>query len=121
MSTRKLDKGSIGQLAREIWMELQSNKKYNKLDELLNKIRKLRADQQAKKIAEIISAKPLSAEEKNEIIIKSEKKVDAKIMPVYKVDPSILGGIKVKVEDQILDLSWKGKLQLIRTRLEAGK
>lgn len=121
ISSERLNSQNVSSMAKTIWLELQSNKKFNKLDELLDKIREQIAKKSHLKIAEIICSKSLSEQEKDVIVNKIERKYGFRIMPVYQTDKTILGGIKVKIEDEVIDLSWRGQLQLIRTRLEAGK
>lgn len=67
--------------------------------------------------AEVTSALPLSADEKQQV----EKDVLAKIGPQaavsFRVDPSILGGLVVRVGDKVLDGSVAGKLENLRQNL----
>jgi F-type H+-transporting ATPase subunit b len=66
--------------------------------------------------AEVTSALPLTAEEqstvKNEILSKSGAEA-----VTFRVDPSILGGLVVRVGDKILDGSVAGKLEGLRASL----
>ena len=67
--------------------------------------------------AQVTSALPLSADEKQQV----EKDVLAKIGPQaavsFRVDPSILGGLVVRVGDKVLDGSVAGKLESLRQNL----
>lgn len=67
--------------------------------------------------AEVTSALPLSDKEKEQV----EKDVLAKIGPQaavsFRVDPSILGGLVVRVGDKVLDGSVAGKLETLRQNL----
>lgn len=67
--------------------------------------------------AEVTSALPLSEKEKEQV----EKDVLAKIGPQaavsFRVDPSILGGLVVRVGDKVLDGSVAGKLESLRQNL----
>ncbi len=67
--------------------------------------------------AEVTSALPLSKEEeasvKNDVLAKSGAKDVA-----FRVDPSILGGLVIKVGDKILDGSVAGKLEGLRQSLK---
>jgi F-type H+-transporting ATPase subunit b len=67
--------------------------------------------------AEVTSALPLSADEKQQV----EKDVLAKIGPQaavsFRVDPAILGGLVVRVGDKVLDGSVAGRLENLRQNL----
>lgn len=68
--------------------------------------------------AEVISALPLTADEqaiiKKEILVKMGSKSDVS----FKIDPSILGGLVVRVGDKVLDGSVAGKLDNLRQNLQ---
>ncbi len=68
--------------------------------------------------AEVTSALPLTGDEKSRV----EKEVLAKIgSPAarvsFRVDPSILGGLVIRVGDKVLDGSVAGKLETLRQSL----
>jgi F-type H+-transporting ATPase subunit b len=68
--------------------------------------------------AEVISALPLTADEqaivKKEILVKMGSKSEVS----FKIDPSILGGLVVRVGDKVLDGSVAGKLDDLRQNLQ---
>ncbi|MEJ5241247.1 MAG: F0F1 ATP synthase subunit B [Anaerolineales bacterium] len=66
--------------------------------------------------AEVISALPLTDEEQN--VVKQEvlARVGAQAV-TFRVDPSILGGLIIKVGDKVLDGSLAGKLEGLRQNL----
>lgn len=118
LTAEKLNAANSSQLAKSVWLELQRMKKFNQLDDLMSKIRSEICSRKKLKNAQIISGCELAEDEKHEIVSRVEKRTGEKILPTYRIDPGILGGIKIKVEDELIDLSWRGKLELIRTRLE---
>jgi F-type H+-transporting ATPase subunit b len=63
--------------------------------------------------AEVISALPLTSDEQNSV----KKSVSVKEVS-FKVDPSILGGLVIKVGDKVLDGSVAGKLEGLRQTLK---
>ena len=63
--------------------------------------------------AEVISALPLTSKEQSSV--KSDLKGVASV--TFKVDPSILGGLVVRVGDKVLDGSVAGKLEGLRASL----
>jgi len=68
--------------------------------------------------AEVTSALPLTAEE--QAIVKKEivDKLGAQIEPSYRVDPSILGGLVVRVGDRVIDGSVSARLTTLGQNLQ---
>ena len=68
--------------------------------------------------AEVTSALPLTAEE--QAIVKKEivDKLGAQIEPSYRVDPSILGGLVVRVGDRVIDGSVSARLTSLGQNLQ---
>jgi F-type H+-transporting ATPase subunit b len=66
--------------------------------------------------AEIISALPLTDSEKETVRQEIVSKVSAQTV-AFRVDPSILGGLVVKVGDKVLDGSVAGQLESLRQSL----
>jgi len=67
--------------------------------------------------AEVTSALPLSKDEENVVCQDLLAKVGAKDV-AFRVDPSILGGLVIKVGDKIMDGSVAGKLEGLRQSLK---
>lgn len=67
--------------------------------------------------ADIISAFELSAAQVTELVATLEKKFSRKLNPNVTVDPSLIGGVRVVVGDEVLDTSVRAKLQQMRTAL----
>jgi F-type H+-transporting ATPase subunit delta len=67
--------------------------------------------------AEITSAFELSAAQVSELVATLEKKFSRKLNPNVTVDPSLIGGVRVVVGDEVLDTSVRAKLQQMRTAL----
>lgn len=53
---------------------------------------------------------------KNKIKEKLEKKTNQKVIASYTIDPKLIGGFIVEVDDQVLDASIKNKLRLLRKK-----
>ncbi len=66
--------------------------------------------------AEVISALPLT-EEEQEIIKKDVLSKTGAQAVTFRVDPSILGGLIIRVGDKVIDGSVAGQLQLLREKL----
>ncbi|KOF53556.1 MULTISPECIES: F0F1 ATP synthase subunit delta [unclassified Achromobacter] len=69
--------------------------------------------------AEIASAFELSEAQVKELVSALELKFGLKIKPAVTVDPSLIGGVRVSVGDQVLDTSVKAQLARMRDTLAA--
>jgi len=69
--------------------------------------------------AEITSAFELTDAQVKELVATLEKKFGRKLNPTVKVDPSLIGGVRVAVGDEVLDTSVRAKLQNMYTALAA--
>jgi|TARA_B110000090_G_C13377676_1_gene444531 F-type H+-transporting ATPase subunit delta len=70
-------------------------------------------------IAEITSAFSLSTEQEYDIIAQLKKRTGAKEIKLLSfVDKSLLGGLKVQIGSNVIDISLKGQLQELAAQLE---
>jgi F-type H+-transporting ATPase subunit delta len=70
--------------------------------------------------AEIVTARELSADERNTLIAGVGKLAGARIEAQFKLDQSILGGAVVRIGSTIYDGSVRGRLERLREELTAG-
>ncbi len=110
----KLSDDNVDKIARSLWFELQKQKKISHLDEILEKVRQKQAEKNNQAIIEVISASELSDDQKKDLQSKLEQKVGKKVATRYFVNDKLLGGMKIKINDEVLDLSWRGKLDKIK-------
>lgn len=68
--------------------------------------------------AEVISALPLTVDEQNIVRKEILTKMGSQSAVAFRIDPSILGGLVVRVGDKILDGSVAGKLDNLRQNLQ---
>lgn len=57
---------------------------------------------------------PLTEEQKEKLIHKLEAKYRKQMNPIYKLDTSLLGGIRIEMEDQVIDGSVAKRLQSLK-------
>jgi F-type H+-transporting ATPase subunit delta len=69
--------------------------------------------------AAVYSAFDLSAEQLSALVATLEKKFGRKLNPTVEVDPSLIGGVRVVVGDEVLDTSVRAKLQQMHLALVA--
>lgn len=63
----------------------------------------------------IYSAKPLSDSMKEKILAQVEEHWGSKYIVDYRIDPSLLGGIRLEVDDSVFDATYRSRLdQLAR-------
>lgn len=62
----------------------------------------------------ISSSIPLSEEQKEKLIQKLEANYRKRMNPIYQTDPSLLGGIRIEMEDNVIDGSVAKRLQSLK-------
>lgn len=65
------------------------------------------------KRAEVVSVIELSEEQKNKVIEKLQNRLHKKVIVNWTQDSSIIGGLVVKYDDDVIDCSLKNKLEKI--------
>ena len=69
--------------------------------------------------ASIVSAFEISPQQAADLVASREKKFGRKLNPTVTVDPSLIGGVRVVVGDEVLDTSVRAKLQQLHVALAA--
>ena len=72
-------------------------------------------------VAQVTTSEPLTAEEEAMVREKLATMTGNTIEITSTVDPDIIGGIVVRIGDQVIDGSVRNKLERMRTRLVAGR
>jgi F-type H+-transporting ATPase subunit delta len=67
--------------------------------------------------AEITLSREPSPELRRDLVNRLERRFAQTIVPTFRVDPSVIGGVIVRVGDQVLDGSVRRRLTLMRRRL----
>lgn len=62
-------------------------------------------------VVDVYSSVPLSEEQKEKLVKKLEGKLEKTVVATFKEDESLLGGIKIVMEDEVLDGSVKKRLK----------
>jgi F-type H+-transporting ATPase subunit delta len=70
--------------------------------------------------ATVTSAAPLTSDEVTALTERLEQSTGGRITLHVEVDPSLLGGLIVRVGDRMIDGSVRGRLERLRTRLVSG-
>ncbi len=84
------------------------------LDRILEKFIKLSSKRKGKIEAILITSKDLSQEEKNDINLEISKAIKSKVDFTYKIDKSLISGVKIQVGSLLIDTSVSNKLKRIK-------
>ncbi|MDR7006868.1 F0F1 ATP synthase subunit delta [Paraburkholderia strydomiana] len=67
----------------------------------------------------IVSAFSLEGAQLNDLVASLERKFKRKLKPTVEIDPSLIGGVRVTVGDEVLDTSVRARLASMQTALTA--
>ena len=112
-------KNNIRQVAKAVWFMLLSQKKLSSLNKFIEIMEEKSSISQGRLRANITCTRALSNIELSEIKTKLERVYRAPVDISIKTDRNILGGFKIKIADEIIDLSWQGKLNSLKLKLGA--
>jgi F-type H+-transporting ATPase subunit delta len=103
--------------ARNLLTMLAENDRLHALPEIEQQFRALRASREGSADAQIVSAYPLDDTTLASLVGALEKRFGRKIKPLVEVDSSLIGGITVRIGDEVIDASVRGKLAQMETAL----
>lgn len=118
----RLDKGdSLNKLSSEVAAYLLSEHRSSDLSSIMRDVIVLRADQGDVE-AEVISAHQLEPKVLKDIekTVKAIRPDTKRVIIDQKIDPSLIGGIKLSVIDKSLDLSVRAKLNRLKALTVQG-
>jgi F-type H+-transporting ATPase subunit delta len=110
--------GKISSLAKDFIRLVTGNKREDYLDGISRHYIKLYKEEKGIKIASVETAAPLTNEVRQEMITLIKKTFKAEIELHEKVRNELIGGFVLRVEDQRLDASVRGKLGRIKKELQ---
>lgn len=111
-----LGKSVDGDLANFIQV-LATNNRLSVLPEIADFFEDLKSAEEGIKDAVVYSAFPLDDKQARELQPTLEAHFKSKLSLEIKVTPELIGGVKVVVGDQMLDVSVRGKLEAMATAL----
>lgn len=97
---------------------LGENDRFEVLPEINQEFIRLRDEYLKVKAVEIVSARPLKAEDEQAIVAKLEKKYQVTISLTRTIDPSIMGGVIIRIGDEVIDGSVKTNLSRLSSTLK---
>jgi len=110
-------KSPLNAEAKNFIAMLVQNGRLTLLPEIAVQFQALKNAQQGAADAAIASAFALSEAQVNDVVAALEKKFGRKLHASVTVDPSLIGGVRVVVGDEVLDTSVRAKLQQMHVAL----
>lgn len=109
--------GHVSPVTLNFLLALVKHKRIEAFDYIVRVFTDLVREYRGEVVAEVTSAVPLTDEERAMTVQRLQEITGKKVLLSEKVDPSIVGGMRIIVGDKLLDLSLKGHLERIRERL----
>lgn len=105
-----------GELANFVQV-LATNDRLSVLPEIAEFFEDLKSAEEGVRDAVVYSAFALDEKQSNDLLPTLEAHFKSKLSLEIKIDPELIGGVKVVVGDQMLDVSVRGKLEAMATAL----
>jgi F-type H+-transporting ATPase subunit delta len=127
-TTKKVElvKGSfatnVSKTVLDTLMLLLERNRISALKPLINQYEKLSYEERSIALATVYSTKALNEEQREQLSESFAKKVGKETLYIENiVDPTLLGGLRIRIGDRIFDGSVKGQLDRLERQLVAGK
>lgn len=111
------EKLQLGNVAKHTILILNDRRRMAALPGIARVLRELNDAKKGLVRAEVISAKPLSADYLEKLRVSLERRTGKKIAIDQRVDETLIAGVIARIGDTIYDGSLKGRLNEIRTQL----
>jgi F-type H+-transporting ATPase subunit delta len=105
--------------AKNFVQMLVENHRLTLLPQIASQFEELKNAREGAADALIISAFPLEDGQLNDLVVSLERKFKCKLKPSVEVDPSLIGGVRVTVGDEVLDTSVRARLASMQSALTA--
>ena len=109
--------GRISPITLNFLLAVVKHKRVEAFDHIVQTFVDLVREYRGEVTAEVTTAVPLTEEERAMTIQRLQEITGKKVLLSERVDPSIVGGMRIVVGNKLLDLSLKGHLERIRERL----
>lgn len=93
---------------------LSENNRLSVLPAIYEQYREFMLSEERTQQAVVYSAFPLSNQEYNDLVSLLEERMDTKLQVRVEIDPALIGGVKIEVGDQVLDMSVQNKLNALK-------
>jgi F-type H+-transporting ATPase subunit delta len=113
-----LKKAGTGGLARRLVLLLAQKRRLFALSDVIRAFEQLLARQRGEIAAQVTSARPLSSAESDELRRMLKAKLGREPRLELAVDPSLLGGLRLKLGSRMIDSSLRTKLEGLRAAMK---
>lgn len=117
---KSLIKSSLPPVAANFLRTLTENGRLASLPEVARQVRQMKNEAEGVADCLIETAFPLSDAELADLLASMSSKFGLTLKPEVRVDPSLIGGVRVTVGDHVLDTSVKSRLAEMRVALTAA-
>lgn len=101
----------------KILKTLITNKRMDLCQEIITLYKKLRDEAEQKQEVVIASAQELSKAQQQKICSNIKQSIKKEVKPIFVVNPNLIGGITIKINDTLTDKSTLGLLNQLKTAL----
>jgi F-type H+-transporting ATPase subunit delta len=115
-----LVKAGAGPLARKLVLLLAQKRRLFALGDVIRAFERLLARQRGEVAAQVTSARPLSAEETDELRRLLKTRLGREPRLELTVDPTLLGGLRLKLGSRMIDSSLRTKLEGLRAAMKGA-
>ena len=112
-------KSTVSEEAKNFVAMLVENDRLILMPEIASQYHALKNADAGAADAEITSAFDMTEAQLQDLVATLERRFGRKLNPIVKVDSSLIGGVRVAVDDEVLDTSVLAKLQKMHTALTA--
>jgi len=100
---------------------LVENRRINRLGKMIDSFEEFYRAEKGQVLCKVMSAAELDAGQKTKVqgALQARAGKDAKLILEYEVNPALLGGLTVKLGDQVFDMSVQSKLDRLQAQLLA--
>ena len=109
--------GRVSPVTLNFLLAVVKHKRIEAFDHIVRVFADLVREYRGEVVAEVTTAVPLTDEERAMTLKRLQEITGKKVLLSEKVDPSIIGGMRIIVGDKLLDLSLRGHLERIREHL----
>jgi len=109
--------GSISKTSQSLLNVLAENNRFNLLEAIFEIYKEIVAKHKEQKSVEVFVATEPSSDTEEKIKTRLVSKYGEGTNVEFKIDPHIMGGLSIKVGDETLDLSVKGKVKKLINQL----
>ena len=115
-----LEKASISGLTGNFFRLIARNRRLFAAPEMIKAFKTLASQARGEVLAEVASAHPLTDDQRSELEASLKASIGKDIILDTRVDPSLLGGLIVKVGSRMIDTSLRTKLSQLKVGLQTA-